>query len=208
MHRVFFNLLLSNLSRSFWFVSLAFSGVLFSLVFVFRHYFDNAYLLLQFTIDFLDEEFIYFFDVLLVLSCSLILFQDTLNSLIESRSLAIFSQNNDLYLKNITILNALLVQERENLEFLKFFILNIGKLFFKIMFFFIFYFTTFYLKSILSFFLMNFENLIFLINKLYNTIYDKSFSFLSYNKFKHSFFSFFRFINRLFIRVLKRIKKG
>lgn len=198
---MFLNLLVSNLSRGFWFVSLTFSGALF-FVFTFYTHYQDAFA------NYLDEELIYFLVVLLVSSCSLILFQDTLSSLIESRSLAIFAQNNDLYLKNINILNVLLIQERENVQFLKSFALNLGKLFSKIMFFFAFYFIIFYLKSVLSFFLMNFSKLIFLVNKLYNIIYDKSFYFLNYKKFKNGFFNFFYFINKLFIRILKKIKKG
>src|SRR5690348_9919641 len=102
-----FNNLIINLQNSLIFLAI----ILYYGLYNFISFFSNKNF---------DEEFVYFFIVIIVLFFSLKMFQDIFDFLIQTRTNIIFSQMSTIYNSNLQMIENLIFLEKDNINFVSY----------------------------------------------------------------------------------------
>jgi hypothetical protein len=178
-NRIFSNLLI-NLENSLFFLTIA----LFCGIYTFISFFSNKNF---------DEEFVYFFIIILVLVFSLKMFQDIFDFLIQSRTNIIFSQMSTIYTSNLQMIENLIFLEKDNMNFVSYLYDFLKKFLNKFFYFLFFSNESYILKFLFSLFLSFSLYKIFLFFKksFYNI--DKSYFFNKNNIFRLHFFNYIKY---------------
>ncbi len=183
---VFFRNPILNIQKSYFFITL----LLFYSLYLFISFFFNKNF---------DEEFVYFFIVILIILFFLTLFQDIINTVIDTRSSFIYSQHLDLYNKNLDVSLLLISIEKDNLQFFIVFLELFSKIFIKLNYFFRFYLNLFFVKYLFVLFLKKlFQKMNFLIRK-YQIQFDNSHNFSKNLTYKENFFFYIKDVVKFFL---------
>jgi hypothetical protein len=139
-----------------------------------------------------DEEFVYFFIVILVLFFSLKMFQDIFDFLIQTRTNMIFSQMSTIYNSNLQMIENLIFLEKDNIIFVLYLYDFLKKFLNKFFYFLFFSNESYILKFLFSLFLNLSMYKIFLFFKksFYNI--DKYHFFIKNNNFRLYFFNYIK----------------